>query len=189
MTGQVTDADSELKPYVCVIVPLSGRLARTIREVRARSLPAGHDVPPHLTVLPPTPLAGESLDDIVSAADRLAARTPPFRLGCAGVGTFTPVSPVDYLRISRGSARIHALHEALTKGLRDAVFRFPFVPHVTLVQSEDDDLRSSIRERMAHFVGECTIRKLCVVVGSLPDRWQIHHCADLTAANRAPASV
>jgi 2'-5' RNA ligase len=99
-------------------------------------------IAPHLTLVPPTNVADEAVDDVVAHLGRVADRTAPIALRIEGPATFAPVTPVLYLEIAGELAPLRALVAALGDGpLSPPASRRerPFVAHVTLGPRLDDD--------------------------------------------------
>ncbi|MBW3068371.1 MULTISPECIES: 2'-5' RNA ligase family protein [unclassified Actinomyces] len=132
-------------PSQCVLgvtIVLPEPWATRVRSVRtAVGDPHGNAIPPHITLLPPTAVDKDDLAAVTAHVSRVAARTAPFNLRAAGVGTFRPVSPVVFLGVAEGAGAIDALQQALRAddGPLRRTLRFPFHPHVTLAHEVDDD--------------------------------------------------
>ncbi|MBE6480782.1 MAG: 2'-5' RNA ligase family protein [Actinomyces ruminicola] len=149
-------------PTQCVLgvtIVLPEPWATRVRGVRtAVGDPHGNAIPPHVTLLPPTAVEKSDLESVTAHVTRVAARTAPFTLRAAGVGTFRPVSPVVFLDVAEGGSAIDALQQALRAddGPLHRTLRFPFHPHVTLAHEVDDaalDLAASAgRDIAAAFV-------------------------------------
>ena len=131
--------------HQCVIgvaIALPSHYAAQVREVReAAGDPMADVVPPHITLLPPTAVDVDSLDEVMRHLRNVAAGTQPFDVRLDQVGTFRPVSPVVYLDLSRGAPEC----ERLQGRVRDEAgplarpLSFPFHPHVTLAHEIADD--------------------------------------------------
>ncbi|WP_103062175.1 2'-5' RNA ligase family protein [Actinomyces qiguomingii] len=131
-------------PSQCVLgvtIALPEPWAARVRSVRlAVGDPHGNAVPPHVTLLPPTAVEKADLAAVTAHVSRVAARTAPFAMRAAGVGTFRPVSPVVFLDVAEGGAVIDALQQELraADGPLHAPLRFPFHPHITIAHEVDD---------------------------------------------------
>ena len=131
--------------HQCVIgvaIALPSHYAAQVRAVReAAGDPMADVVPPHITLLPPTAVDVDSLDEVMRHLRNVAAGTQPFDVRLDQVGTFRPVSPVVYLDLSRGAPEC----ERLQGRVRDEAgplarpLSFPFHPHVTLAHETADD--------------------------------------------------
>jgi 2'-5' RNA ligase len=105
--------------------------------------PNASDIPPHLTLLPPTvmdslqmPLVEQHLKNVAHAATR-------FSLKLRGTGTFRPVSPVVFVPVVEGEAECRALEEQVRGGPIKRQLKFPYHPHVTIAH----DVRAELLDR------------------------------------------
>ena len=93
--------------HQCVIgvaIALPSHYAAQVRAVReAAGDPLAEVVPPHITLLPPTAVDVDSLDEVMRHLRNVAAGTQPFDVRLDEVGTFRPVSPVVYLSLRSGA--------------------------------------------------------------------------------------
>ena len=132
--------------YQCVIgvaIALPPHYAAQVRSVReAAGDPLAEVVPPHITLLPPTAVDIESLDDVMCHLRSVAAGTQPFDVRLDEVGTFRPVSPVVYLGLRSGAQECDRLQERVRdrRGPLARSLSFPFHPHVTLAHEVAADL-------------------------------------------------
>ena len=148
--------------HQCVIgvaIALPSHYAAQVRAVReAAGDPMADVVPPHITLLPPTAVDVDSLDEVMRHLRNVAAGTQPFDVRLDQVGTFRPVSPVVYLGLRSGDRlqmRVRDRRGPLARSLS-----FPFHPHVTLAHEvADEDLDLAAREG-AELVMDFTVTKL-----------------------------
>lgn len=166
--------------YACVILPLSGSLARAVRDARSASLPPGIEVPTHITVLPPWRASAGEINALLTHTATVGETCSPFEVSSGEIGTFEPISPVVYLDIARGRESIFRLHRQLKAGVPGADFRFPFVPHITLAQIDDDAQLDAVREHMADFSGSSLVTDMCVVTGPSLEHWSEQECVKLS---------
>jgi 2'-5' RNA ligase len=94
---------------------------------------------PHVTLLPPTPVATASLADIEEHLRVAASRTRPFEIKLRGSATFLPVSSVVFVPLVQGIAECEQLEGRVRSGplLRD--LGYPYHPHVTVAHDLPDD--------------------------------------------------
>ena len=78
--------------------------------------PAASAIPPHVTLLPPTDLAGEQLGRFVDHLAAVCALAQPFDMVLSGTGTFRPVSPVVFVQVSKGISACERLERAVRSG-------------------------------------------------------------------------
>ena len=99
--------------HQCVIgvaIALPSHYAAQVRAVReAAGDPLAEVVPPHITLLPPTAVDVDSLDEVMRHLRDVAAGTSPFEVRLDEVGTFRPVSPVVYLGLRSGAEECNLL--------------------------------------------------------------------------------
>lgn len=94
--------------------------------------PRAHAVPPHVTLLPPTELAEETLDEVREHLRRTARLHAPFEVQLHGTATFRPVSPVVFVRLARGVPECEQLQACVRRGPLERALAFPYHPHVTV---------------------------------------------------------
>jgi 2'-5' RNA ligase len=94
---------------------------------------------PHVTLLPPTPVANESLDDIEEHLRLVATQVRSFQLRLRGSATFLPVSPVVFVPLVQGIAECEQLEVKVRSGplARDVIYTYH--PHVTVAHDLPDD--------------------------------------------------
>ena len=131
--------------HQCVIgvaIALPSHYAAQVRAVReAAGDPLAEVVPPHITLLPPTAVDVDSLDEVMRHLRNVAAGTSPFEVRLDEVGTFRPVSPVVYLGLRSGAEECNHLQMRVRdrRGPLARSLSFPFHPHVTLAHEVCED--------------------------------------------------
>jgi 2'-5' RNA ligase len=149
---------------VGVAVVVDPPLAAEINGLRrALGEPELERIAPHVTLVPPLNLRTEDLPDALAVLRRAAATVPgPLSLALGPVATFAPVNPVAYLAVGTAKdpgraspagpdARLPVPIPGSLRTVRDAVFvpplarplRWPWVPHVTLVDGLEPPERLS----------------------------------------------
>ncbi len=96
-------------------------------------------VPPHVTLLPPTPLAEGRLEQVEEHLRLVAADERPFELHLRGSGTFRPVSPVVFVPLACGIGDCERLERQVRSGPLTRETLFPYHPHVTVAHDLPDD--------------------------------------------------
>ncbi|MDR3360446.1 MAG: 2'-5' RNA ligase family protein [Bifidobacteriaceae bacterium] len=146
-------------------------LAAKLRQAR-RSFGDADASPPHITVIPPTPVPADGVAQVVDRISRRAAGFGPFTVRLRGAATFRPVSPVVYARLEEGFERCQAL-EAL---LRDAVTgledRFPYQPHVTVANGCADAVLSRAEAALSQLDAAFRVDTLDVSLLRPDGAWQ-----------------
>ncbi|MCU1691684.1 MAG: Phosphoesterase [Frankiales bacterium] len=89
-------------------------------------------VPPHVTLLPPTPLDDARLEEVEEHLRRVAECEEPFDVHLRGSGTFRPVSPVVFVPLARGISECERLEAQVRSGPLARETLFPYHPHVTV---------------------------------------------------------
>lgn len=109
--------------------------------------PLAHAIPPHVTLLPPTVVDGEDLCAFEEHLAQVAARHGSFEISLESTGTFRPVSPVVFVRLTRGVEECEALESAIRTGPVARELDFEYHPHVTVAHNISE------QELDAAFVG------------------------------------
>jgi 2'-5' RNA ligase len=102
--------------------------------------PAADRVFPHVTLLPPTPVPADRLDEIQAHLAAAAAAHEPFVMHLAGTGTFRPTSPVVYIQVATGVAACEQLESTIRRGPLARELDFPYHPHVTVAHDVPRDM-------------------------------------------------
>lgn len=91
-------------------------------------------VPPHLTLVPPVNVRDDRFGAALDLLRDAAAATRPFTVTLGPPATFSPVTPVLYLRVSEGGERVRELRDRVFQPPLSRRLTHPFVPHVTLAE-------------------------------------------------------
>jgi 2'-5' RNA ligase len=102
--------------------------------------PAAADIPPHVTLLPPTELASDDLDEVEEHLRQVAERHAAFTMHLRGSGTFRPISPVVFVPLSQGIGECERLEAEVRSGPLLREVRFPYHPHVTVAHDVAEPL-------------------------------------------------
>lgn len=94
--------------------------------------PLAHAIPPHVTLLPPTPVETGRLGQVHEHLAAVAAREQVFDIHLRGTGTFRPVSPVVFVQLAQGVAECEQVERRVRTGLLDRRLSFYYHPHVTV---------------------------------------------------------
>jgi 2'-5' RNA ligase len=108
-------------------------------------------IPSHITVIAPTDVAADRLDEFTQALAEVAEYFPKFPLVLRGTGTFRPVSPVVFVAVSEGIAMCEQLYKLISMVLELPPPRFSFHPHVTVAQELPDDVLDRAYDELADF--------------------------------------
>lgn len=152
--------------HQCVIgvaIALPPHYAVQVRAVReAAGDPLAEVVPPHITLLPPTAVDVDSLDEVMQHLRNVAAATQPFEIHLDEVGTFRPVSPVVYLGLRSGAEECDRLQGRVrdSRGPLARSLSFPFHPHVTLAHEVADEGLDTAARKGSELTMDFTVTKL-----------------------------
>ncbi|HVX43549.1 MAG TPA: 2'-5' RNA ligase family protein [Mycobacteriales bacterium] len=131
---------------------------RTLRW--ASGDPLAGPVPPHITLLPPTRVAGADLDRVEEHLAGVAAQHQPFEVHLSGPGTFRPVSQVVFVQVAAGLAQCEQLEAEVRSGPLHVTTRFPYHPHVTVAHDVADSALDAAYDSLRGYDGRFTVREL-----------------------------
>lgn len=113
--------------------------------------PMASAIPPHVTLLPPTDIPDEVVDDFHAHLHEVAASHEPFDMVLSGTGTFRPVSPVVFVMVSQGISSCERLESAVRAGPVRRDLEFNYHPHVTVAHHVAEALLDHAFEELADF--------------------------------------
>jgi 2'-5' RNA ligase len=94
---------------------------------------------PHVTLLPPTPVATTSLAEIEEHLRLVATRVRSFDIRLRGSATFLPISPVVFVPLVQGIAECEQLEVKVRSGPLARDVHYGYHPHVTVAHDLPDD--------------------------------------------------
>jgi 2'-5' RNA ligase len=100
--------------------------------------PLADSIPTHVTLLPPTEVTAEDLEQVRAHLESVAKLTTPFRMTLRGTGTFRPVSPVVFVQVAGGLVECEQLERAIRCGPLHRDIAFNYHPHVTVAHHVDE---------------------------------------------------
>ena len=116
-----------------VAIPVPSPYAEHLTDARRRSGDAYAElIPPHVTLLGPTVVDHDGLEDDTAHLAAVTALAAPFTMILRGSGTFRPVSEVVFVQVAQGIAECERLESAVRSGVLDQEVRFNYHPHVTI---------------------------------------------------------
>lgn len=122
---------------VALAIPEPG--ASLIAAARAAAGdPLAEAIPTHITLLPPTNVAGLDLVQFAGHLAQVGRGAQPFRVVLDGVGTFRPISSVVFVAVTEGVTQLAQLQAAIRRGPLERPLEFPYHPHVTLAHDVPD---------------------------------------------------
>lgn len=110
-------------------------------------------IPTHITLVPPTEVTDEELDEIEGHLAAAAAGVPAFEVHLRGTGTFRPVSPVVFVTLVEGISQCELLAAAVRRGPLAVDMAFPYHPHVTIAHHVAESQLDQAFDELADF--EC----------------------------------
>lgn len=133
--------------------------------------PAAELVFPHVTLLPPTPVPADAMDDAERHLRAAAAAHVPFVMHLAGTGTFRPLSPVVFIQVATGVSDCELLERAIRCGPLDRDLEFPYHPHVTVAQEIPDTALDEAYDSLAGFVARFTVERIVLFARDAGGSW------------------
>ncbi len=113
--------------------------------------PNAADIPPHITLLPPTALHDSALPDVEEHLRRVAAAEEPFDVHLRGSSTFRPVSPVVFVPLAVGISGCERVEGTLRSGPLARELSFPYHPHVTVAHDVGEELLDEAFEALSSY--------------------------------------
>lgn len=108
-------------------------------------------IPPHVTLLPPTALQTEDLDEVETHLRAVAAVHAPFTMHLRGSGTFRPISPVVFVTLVQGIGECEQLERKVRSGPLAREVSFPYHPHVTVAHDLGEDVLDRAFDALASY--------------------------------------
>jgi 2'-5' RNA ligase len=131
-----------------------------VENLRRELHPVLEHMPAHLTILPPRELRGTE-QAALEFLEEACSRAVPFDVEMGDVDTFLPTTPTVFIQVKRASSRMCELHDQLCVESLNCQEAWPYVPHMTIMKTEQDqqaaDAAAIARERWAQFTGPRTI--------------------------------
>lgn len=123
-----------------VSIPIPTPFAEELQHARLEAGdPLADAVPPHVTLMPPTPVEPDGEDALRSHLAAVAEMVEPFRMTLRGTGTFRPTSPVVFVAVAEGIVGCEQLERAVRSGPVERKLEFPYHPHVTIAHSVSEE--------------------------------------------------
>jgi 2'-5' RNA ligase len=114
--------------------------------------PLADAIPTHVTLLPPTALEPDGLEEVTEHLQKVASQHHPFEMRLRGSATFRPVSPVVFVQLSMGIGECETLEKDVRDGpLGGRDLDFPYHPHVTVAHHLPEPVLDAAQDRLADF--------------------------------------
>lgn len=133
--------------------------------------PAAELVFPHVTLLPPTPVPADSIEEVEKHLAEAAAEHEPFVMHLSGTGTFRPTSPVVFIQVATGVSDCELLEQAIRSGPLERELEFPYHPHVTVAQMIGDAALDEAYEGLSGFVARFPVTQFVLFSRDGDGRW------------------
>lgn len=128
-----------------------------VEKLRQELHPATAHLAAHLTILPPRQLAGTEATAL-EFLEETCSHVIPFDVELGDVETFLPTTPTVFLQVKRAAYRMRELHDQLGGVMRCSSENWPYIPHLTIVKTEQDEQARAAtiiaRERWRDFKGK-----------------------------------
>lgn len=113
--------------------------------------PTAARIVPHITLLPPTAVWTDDLDEVEEHLRAIASDGYPFDVRLRGTATFRPVTPVVFVPLVEGIAECELLAQRVRSGPLDRALSYPYHPHVTIAQDVSDEALDRGYEELADY--------------------------------------
>jgi 2'-5' RNA ligase len=118
---------------VGVAISIPPPWAEVLDAVRASSGdPLATFIPAHLTLLGPTEIDAERIEDVEGLLGKVATAHRSFEVHLRGTGTFRPVTEVVFVAVAAGISECERLAEDVRTGPLARDLHYPYHPHVTV---------------------------------------------------------
>lgn len=134
--------------------------------------PLASSIPPHITILGPTTLEPDEVDEVEEHLRQVAAAQHPFMTRLRGTGTFRPVSDVVFVQVAEGIAECEALEARIRTGPLSRERRFHYHPHVTVAHDVPAPALDEAFENLAAFEAVFTVTALHMYEHGVDDVWR-----------------
>ncbi|MCW2670826.1 MAG: Phosphoesterase [Frankiales bacterium] len=108
-------------------------------------------IPPHVTLLPPTALRTDDLQAVEAHLLEVACRHEPFIMHLRGSGTFRPISPVVFVPLVQGISECERIEAQVRSGPLQREVTFPYHPHVTVAHEVSEQQLDRAFEDLADY--------------------------------------
>jgi 2'-5' RNA ligase len=103
--------------------------------------PLAEAIPTHVTLLPPTSVATDTLPAIEAHLGSVAGDCAKYDIHLRSTATFRPVSPVVFVQLAAGIGGCERTEALVRSGPLARELSFPYHPHVTVAHElPDEDL-------------------------------------------------
>jgi len=144
-----------------VLITIPEPVAAQLAPWRERFVdPALQGVPPHITLLPPTLVPADHLDEVERHLRDAVTATGPFSVHLRGSGTFLPVSPVTFVQVATGIGPCEVLEARIRSGPLARPLQYPYHPHVTVAHNVGAEVLDRVDADLARFEARFDVRSV-----------------------------
>jgi 2'-5' RNA ligase len=129
-------------------------------------------IPTHITLVPPTDVAPESVPDIETHLAAAAEEVEGFCVHLRGTGTFRPTSPVVFVSLAEGISQCEQLAAAVRRGPLAMDLAFPYHPHVTIAHHLSEAQLDQAFDELADFECEFDVADFKLYVHDVDLGWR-----------------
>jgi 2'-5' RNA ligase len=166
-----------------VAIPIPEPYGSALQRVRESfGDPLARSIPTHITLLPPTEVMADDLDDIDKHLRTIAESEQPFDIHLRGTGTFRPVSPVVFVSVVLGISDCERIESRVRSGPLGRDLTFPYHPHVTVAHHLDDVLLDRAFTELSTFECDFEVDHFSLYVHEDENGWVPTRDFALTAA-------
>jgi 2'-5' RNA ligase len=135
--------------------------------------PMARKIPPHVTLLPPTPVADADMAAVEEHLRAAAADSQPFDIHLRGTGTFRPLSAVVFVTVAEGIAGCELLEEKVRSGpLHHRALEFAYHPHVTVAHDLPDAALDHAFDKLADYDARFQVSSISLYVHGPDGFWR-----------------
>jgi 2'-5' RNA ligase len=163
-------------PRYALVTYLRNPIGEFVEHLRHELHPATEHMAAHLTILPPRELVGTE-EEAVEFLEEACSRVIPFTVELGDVETFLPTTATVFIQVKRAAYRMRELHDQLCCHGLGCTEIWPYIPHLTILKTEQDaEARAAYeiaRKRWSEFTGrrDVLVEKL-MFVKEVGGHWQ-----------------
>jgi 2'-5' RNA ligase len=117
-------------------------------------------IPTHITLLPPTEVAGDRLAAVDDHLSRVSEGAEVFDVVLSGTDTFRPVTQTSFVVVAEGGARCEQLADQVRAGPLRRSLHYPYHPHVTIAVDLATDDHDRAERRLADFAVRFAVTRI-----------------------------
>lgn len=159
-------------PTIGVAIAVPEPYGEVLRGHRASfGDPQAHEIPTHVTLLPPTDFSVDELQHVANRLRLVADKHTAFAVRLRGTATFRPVSPVVFVSLALGIAQCELLAESVRGELARKELRYPYHPHVTVAHDLPEAALDTAFETLAAYDASFSVASFALYVHDDTHGW------------------